>query len=125
MNAPWRWLNAGGEDEGECAKAGTVDAPVSKICFWEKGTGANIITAFKVTWANEKLSVTYGYTHGATKTVLELRYGEFFKRNETLLDNRGKDQVLQWLERNHQQGQAGQCRLRKSPCWSQCTAEGL
>lgn len=104
----------GGENEGEHATAAIAAAPVSKICFWERSTGTKIITAFNVAWANGKESATYGDTHGATKTVLELRYGEFFKEVR-LYSTMGQYQVLQWLDRNHQHGQGGQYRLHKRP----------
>lgn len=79
MPGTWRYLTLGGENEGEHVTAAIAAAPVSKICFWERSTGTKIITAFNVAWANGKESATYGDTHGATKTVLKLRYGEFFK----------------------------------------------
>ncbi|KAK6811240.1 hypothetical protein RU639_013002 [Aspergillus parasiticus] len=79
MATPWVWLNSRGPNEGQRVTAVTADAPVSKMCFWERSTGAKIITAFNVRWVNGKESATYGYTHGATKVELELKYGEFFK----------------------------------------------
>ncbi|KAB8225204.1 hypothetical protein BDV33DRAFT_199041 [Aspergillus novoparasiticus] len=88
MATPWVWLNSRGPNEGECVMAVTADAPVSEMSFWERSTGAKIITAFNVTWANGKESATYGYTHGATRVELELKYGEFFKE-VTIYSNTG------------------------------------